>query len=326
MPHLQLTRIRSAAILRLSRPVRTGRHACRLHRLQVQTGNRPPRRRWRRWLRRLGILLLALLFLALLAACWAFGVEPGLLTVTRYDIYDPDLPASWDGRVIAYFSDVHAGAAFAAGRLERAVRAMMAASPDLILFGGDLVDSETPLDDPDFTAAMISTLDQLAAPLGKFAVVGNHDTRLRDELALAKKMLRESGFSVLVNQSVTLDGIWLGGLDDSYFGQPDVAGTFKRAASLPYRLLLMHEPDYMQDFPDARVNLILSGHSHNGQVTLLGLPIFKNYQGTVFPYGYYAPGPAGRQLIVSRGLGTVQVHARLFAPPEVVLITLHHAS
>lgn len=275
-----------------------------------------------RWLRAIGYGLLLILLTTGLLTGWAVWVEPGFLTVSRYIVTDPQLPASWDGRIIAFFSDAHVGAAYDADRLARAVTAMQTADPDLVLFGGDLVDSETPLDDPDFEQAITEQLARFDAPLGHYAVVGNHDTRLRAELNLAKRMLKNAGFKVLINQSTVIDGLWLGGLDDSYFGQPDVAGTFAKARPAVFRLLLMHEPDYLSAYPDTPVNLVLSGHSHNGQITLFGRPVFTNYQGTAFPFGYYAPGPDGRQLIVSRGLGTVMIHARLFAPPEVVIITL----
>jgi uncharacterized protein len=257
--------------------------------------------------------------------------------VTRITIVDSQLPASWEGRVIAFFSDVHAGSTFNLNRISRVVNTIARADPDLVLFGGDLVDYRTPID-AEFSAQFGKILARLKPPFGSYAVLGNHDNRLSAERKMCRSILKAGGFSLLVNESVMIDGLWLGGLDEGYYGNPDIAAAFSEKnmtwfspsgtdgenPSLPdktWKVLLMHQPDYAASLPDKSVHLILSGHTHDGQLTFFGRPIITARQGRRYPYGYYRLD-ASRQLFVSRGTGTTGLPARFFAPPEVVLLTL----
>lgn len=303
--------------------------------------NRPqPAGRSRRHRRPVLLLASLLLLLAVLAVIWGFLIEPAILTTTRLTVTDPDLPASWDGRVIAFFSDVHVGPAYGVDRLSRLADAVTAAEPDLVLFGGDLIDHRTPTDDA-FARSVSDCLSRMRAPWGQYAIAGNHDNRLRAELRLMAGMLEDGGFQLLTNQSVLLDGIWLAGLDESYFGKPDAGLAFSGAGLLPaagqseptgtpdagkalFRLLMMHQPDVAADLPAGTADLLLSGHSHNGQITFLGRAIITVSQGERYPYGLYHL-ENGSSLAVSRGLGTVGLAARFCAPPELILITLRRS-
>ncbi len=292
-----------------------------------------PRRRRRRILP--GILIFSLIF-CLLALAWGFLIEPRILTVTRLTIADPAIPESWDGTVIAFFSDAHLGPTYPVERLGQVADAMIAARPDLILFGGDLIDHRTPADET-YAAAVSACLARMRAPRGQYAIAGNHDNRLRAELNLMKSMLKNGGFQFLDNQSVYIDGLWLGGLEESYFGKPDLQKTFSAAGLTgdvqtiqeqdlagAYRLLLMHQPDYAASLPAGSAGLMLSGHSHNGQITFFGYPIITVSEGTRYAYGLYHLADDS-QLVVSRGLGTVGLPARFCAPPELMLITLRRS-
>lgn len=273
---------------------------------------------WHRIISGLAVLVVA----GLLTAFWTLGIEPDLLTVTRLTITDPTLPASWNNRVIAFFSDTHVGPSFDARRLARVSAAIEKAQPDLILFGGDLVDHRTPAD-AAFTSDISVCLARMRAPFGQYAIIGNHDNRLRAELNLAKKILADGGFQVLINKSVVLDGLWLGGLDESYFGSPNLNATYLAGTenSGLWKLLLMHQPDYGAALPADAARLILAGHTHNGQITIFGHPVTTVYQGKIYTYGRYALNE-GRQLVVTRGLGTIALAARFCSPPELMLITL----
>lgn len=264
--------------------------------------------------------LLCLILIAGLTAIYAFGVEPRLLAVRHDTLSFNSLPQQWSGRKIAFFSDVHVGPGYPPEWLQRAVAAMALEKPDLILFGGDLVDSETPTDTA-YSQQVSAILAGISAPLGKFAIIGNHDNRLRAELKLARGMLEQGGFTLLINQAKTVDGLQIGGLDESYFGDPDFAKTFAGTSDSLFRIVLMHQPDYLPAQPETAMDLILSGHSHNGQATLFGRPLVTVYQGSLYPYGLYKLDNR-RQLFVSGGLGTVGIHARLFARPEINILTL----
>lgn len=274
------------------------------------------------WRKRLTLLALSAVIASMLASLWAFVVEPGLLTITRLTVTDPDLPASWDGRVIALISDTHVGKTFDEGRMSRVADVIAEAEPDLVLFAGDLIDHRTPYDD-EFATAISSSLLRMRGTFGQFAVRGNHDNRTAAELALAENMLADGGFQMLVNESVILDGLLLGGLDERYFGQPDIEATFpdNAAAESLWRLLLVHQPDYAASLPAGSADLSLAGHTHNGQIAIFDMPIKTVYLGRWYPYGLYQLDDGG-QLAVTRGLGTIVFSARFGAPPEVMLITL----
>ncbi len=268
------------------------------------------------------IALLLLVLILLPVSIWAFAIEPDQLSITRLTITDSDLPENWDGRVIALFSDTHVGPTFDANRLSRVAAAIEVEQPDLVVFGGDLIDHRTPSDEA-FTDAISNCLTRMDAPLGQYAVIGNHDNYLAKKLALATQMLEDGGFTVLTNESVSIDGILLGGMDEKFFGRPDLAATFPADPQTDglWRLLLAHQPDFAAAYAGGSANLILSGHTHNGQVTLFGFPLHMVNLGSQYVYGTY-PLASGSQIVVTRGLGTIGPAARLGAPPELMLITL----
>jgi predicted MPP superfamily phosphohydrolase len=261
-----------------------------------------------------------LVLLAAVVTVYAFKIEPGLLSVRRITLTFPNLPVQWDGRKIVFFADIHAGRGFSPEQLDRVVTAIVSEKPDLVLFGGDIVDSETPGDDA-YSQRIGSILAKIDAPFGKFAIAGNHDNRLIAELKHARRMLEKGGFTLLINSAKETDGIVIGGLDESYFGQPDPIATFKSFPEKQFRVVLMHQPDYLPKQNDFQSDLILSGHSHNGQITFFGLPLFTVHEGSDYPNGYYRLDER-RQLFVSSGLGTVGIHARLFVPPQIVVMTM----
>lgn len=293
------------------------------------TGRRSPGKARRR---RITLLVLLLFAIPALTAFWAFSIEPALLTVTRYTSRHAQLPEQWHGRTIAFFSDTHLGPDYLPEKLGRVAEAIEREKPDLILFGGDLIDHRTP-QDPGFAADVIEVLSRMRAPLGQYAIAGNHDNRLIAEYRYMADLLADSGFTLLDNQSAVLDGIWLGGLAESYFGRPDLDQAFSAAGLISpemeddinndqlFRLLLMHQPDYAAALPADGFNLAFSGHSHNGQVTFFGRPIITVHEGRLYPHGLYHLDD-NRSLLVSRGLGTVGIAARLGAPPQLVLLTL----
>lgn len=275
--------------------------------------------------RHLKILGLGILIASLLAGIWAIVVEPGLLSITRLTVSDENLPDAWDGRVIALISDAHVGASFNADRLGRVADVITAEQPDLVLFTGDLIDHRTP-DDDQFIAEISNVLARMKGQKGQFAIRGNHDNRLAAELRIAEKMLADGGFTMLVNQSVEIDGLLLGGMDERYFGQPDLAATFPDRADQKnlWRILMMHQPDYAAALPADSADLLLAGHTHNGQVALFDRPLRTVHLGRWYTYGLYELDD-GRQLIVTRGLGTIGFPARFGAPPEIMLITLRQS-
>lgn len=253
-------------------------------------------------------------------------------------------PAAWgDGPSlrIAAIGDLHMGEPWMPpARLEALVAAVNALKPDLTVLLGDYVSHVFPMGrrcDPRDTARRLAALE---APSGVWAVLGNHDWRDHKDAAFegrrcaAWEALEAAGVPVLENRSVRLEAprggaFWLAGLGDqridrrgpgrSWTGTHDLDAAFAEAPEGAPTVLLAHEPDI---FPQAeRAALTLSGHTHGGQVRILGrAPWIPSKHGARYAWGRYAEG--GRELVVTAGLGYSVVPVRLGAPAEIAWVEL----
>jgi uncharacterized protein len=265
--------------------------------------------------------LLARMEILLYSGGWPFrvaravGLRPRVST-TQYDV--PIIHGS--DRLpplrVAFASDFHAGPTTDPDLLQAACDALRVAAPDVLLLGGDFVSVV-----PSEINWLARELGGIPAPIGRFAVLGNHDW-CSDAPHIIRSLERE-GIQVLINRNVRLAepyaGVWICGLDDHGYGEPDAISAFANAAGI--RILLMHAPSGLLDVGQERFDLALCGHTHGGQIALpRGVPI-------VTPHGRlsrrYARGrfdlADNRTLIVSVGLGSVVFPLRLFANPEIVL-------
>ena len=221
---------------------------------------------------------------------------------------------------LAFASDFHAGATTAASVLVDACAALDALQPDVLLLGGDFVSVRA-----DDIHALAALLANVHAPLGKFAVFGNHD--LRANRPVLADALAAAGVRVLVNEVVQLppphDDVTIVGLDDPIRGTP--RGEILDAA-VGIRIVLMHAPDGLLAVGERHYDLALCGHTHGGQIVLPGgtKPYLPHGQlSREYPVGMFALGRGGdRTLLVSRGVGCSTVPVRICCPSEVHLITL----
>ena len=248
------------------------------------------------------------------SALWARFGETGRLVLRREEIA---LPTATRPFSIALFSDTHLGRHGDAQTLRRVADLIGEQQPDLVIFAGDFFDSydrDQALLDP---AELTAILAEIEAPFGKYAVWGNHD-RGGGAHRVYGEWMERGGFVLLQNQAVQLPelGLTLGGVDDVLLGRPDYQLPL---GDQPLRLLVCHEPGPAEIRFDS-AHLILSGHTHGGQV---GLPLVRRL---FLPpgSGSYAKGSYplgdGRFLQVTSGVGVTKVPARLFDPPEVVLL------
>jgi predicted MPP superfamily phosphohydrolase len=229
------------------------------------------------------------------------------------------LPPGTPPLTIAYASDFHAGETTDPAVLECACDALRGVAPDLLLLGGDYVTH-----DPGAADALAGELGRIPAPLGHFAVLGNHDwwaggPRIRS-------VLEAAGISVLLNRAVRLpapyQSVWICGLDDHWSGCPDAAAATDGADGV--RVILMHAPSGLLDLGNERFDLALCGHTHGGQVALPGGTPVVVPQGALsrrYARGRFDLGE-GRTLLVSVGLGCVVLPLRLFARPEIIVCEL----
>jgi predicted MPP superfamily phosphohydrolase len=275
------------------------------------------------------------------AAAYGFAVEPGFrLRLARYALTPPRWPKDFK-LTIAVIADPHMGGPhMPAARLENIVGRVNRLTPDLCVLLGDYVAGHRFVTTPVPVAETARILARLTAPLGTYAVMGNHDwwddltaQRTGKGPTVAHKAFAAAGLKVLENDAVHLgkDGrdFWLLGLGDQLafhaprFGRrgvDDLPATLARIKNGDPAILLAHEPDIFPEVPE-RVSLTLCGHTHGGQVRLFGWsPIVPSRFGNRYAYGHIVE--RDRHMIVSGGIGTSILPVRFGVPPEVVLVTL----
>lgn len=274
-------------------------------------------------------------------ASYAFGIEPlWRLGITRYHIVPPAWPNGMTLRM-AVLADLHACEPYMPiARIEEIVRITNRLEADIVVLLGDFTAGHR------FTTSTVPAADWarvlrgLKAPLGVHSILGNHDwwddrtaQRTRHGPIIARRALEGVGIPVYENDAVRLQhgstGFWLAGLADQlaimngrgrFAGLDDLPGTLAKITDAAPVILLAHEPDIFPKVP-ARVSLTLCGHTHGGQVRLLGWsPVVPSSFGNRYAYGHVVEN--GRNLIVSGGLGCSILPVRFGVPPEIVMLEI----
>ena len=281
--------------------------------------------RWRHDHGRVGRLRLNRVASPLVAAA-AVGItvygafEAATPSITRFEVASPQLPSQLDGLQVAVITDLHAGAVRSAAFTRKVVDLVNAAHPDVVVIAGDTVDGTAARYSPE-----IAPLAGLRAPMGVYAVTGNHEM-FRDT-ANWVAAFEEVGLTVLRNTAVPLErdgaSITLAGVNDltgegEWASDPDAALAGTDADS--FVLLAAHQPLQALALKGRGVDLQLSGHTHGGQL---------------WPIRYLVPlqqpmveGTAvleGTPVLTSRGAGEWGPPIRVAAPPEVPIVTLRRS-
>lgn len=250
---------------------------------------------------------------------YAERVAPRHLRLEQVDVPLPALPAGLAGLRIGLLTDNHHDFGRPLALLAKGVDLLNDAAPDLIALGGDYVVEHAAGFD-----SCVAQLARLRAPLGVYAILGNHDYWAGADLIAAK--LATAGPIVLRNEARRLVApggapFWLVGLDDAARRRADLNRALAGVPEGEFRILLIHEPDMADRLNGHRVDLQLSGHSHGGQIVLpfVGAPILPRL-GRRYASGLYrAPT---HTVYTSRGLGGVPPYIRFNCPPEVAVLTL----
>jgi uncharacterized protein len=255
------------------------------------------------------------------AGAWALA-EPARLKVRRIDVPLPRWPARLDGLRVAAVSDLHTGAPHVGERkLRQIVGKVNRAKPDLIALVGDYADPSVPLGEPVAPERVAELLGELSAPLGVFAVLGNHDWHHYGERV--PRALREAQIEVLENDAVAIERggevLWVAGLADMRERNADATVALAMVPPGQALIALTHDPDMFPALRD-RADVTLAGHTHGGQV---GLPLVRR-AAAPSKHGYTGGEvrEGGAYMYVSRGVGTTGLPIRFAAPPEIALLTL----
>src|SRR6185503_18282050 len=276
------------------------------------TRDRPTRRRRKEEPRPLTVIKSALGEMARVAFA-----EPFMLAIERQEIYLRRLPSALDGLRLVHLSDFHYGPLTDSRHLERAVKAANDLRPDLIVLTGDYISQ-----DRIYAAPCAGLIGRLKAKFGVYAVLGNHDHWT--DAALITDLFRAEGVTMLVNEGLRLDlsgeSFWLAGVNDTMVGLEDISLALAGSSDDEMKLLLAHNPIILRRAARAGVDLVLSGHTHGGQVAIRsekgrsGRPRRRLLRGL---------GRRGNtQIYVTRGLGTVVLPIRYGCPPEISVLEL----
>ncbi|WAA13224.1 metallophosphoesterase [Fervidibacillus halotolerans] len=250
------------------------------------------------------------------------NIEPKWIETVKIDLTHPLIPNSFDHFKIVLFSDTHLGFQFDLTQMERVVEIISNEDPDLIVFSGDLVDNLLSFFEWEQT---IQILRLLSAPMGKFAVYGNHDHGGWGSNKY-KQIMESSGFTILQNEAVSIkneagDQFILAGIDDAMLGKPDFKKTFSNHPEKTFTILISHAPDLADEAASYPVHYQLSGHSHGGQVQFPFIgPVITPPYGRKYYEGLYSVTKSF-SVYVNRGLGTTRLPYRLFARPEITTFT-----
>ncbi len=240
-----------------------------------------------------------------------------MLTVEHRQIYLRRLPREFDGLRLVQLSDIHHSPFTSREQIERAVETANDLNPDIIALTGDYISKERA-----YAAPCAELLGRLRARYGVFAVLGNHDHWT--DAALITDLFRAEGINVLINEGMRFEqqgaAFWLAGVDDTMVGLEDLSLALAGSSEQEMKLLLAHNPIILRRAARAGVDLVLSGHTHGGQVALRG-----ENGSSVKPRRRLLRGLARQgatQIYVTRGLGTVVLPIRYGCPPEVSFLEL----
>ena len=275
--------------------------------------------------RRLQNLALAAAGAAALAGVYAVAVEPRWLRLTRTRLHFRDLPPALEGVRIVLLTDLHLGLHTPANVLPGAVRMAARVRPDVVAITGDIGE------DPDRLHAALRAFSYLTPPYGTYLVPGNHDHRdvglSRWRVAVgeypALTDLTNAARVVEVRRRGGAARLCISGVDDLAHGSPTLEMLPDRALR-DFTVLLAHHPDQAELLRRCSddVDLVLSGHTHGGQVRLPGVGALINSAAHPALYEAGVRRRPWTQVYTSTGLGTVHLPVRLFNRPEVALLIL----
>lgn len=269
-------------------------------------------------------IIFSLLILCALASCTSVRYA-GVGRVRDYDISSPEVPAAFDGYRIAFASDFHLESRFKQRQLHGTVKALQALAPDVLMLGGDYQEG------CEYVEPLLAEIARVMPPDGIYAVLGNNDyERCTD---LIRSTMRQYDIHLLEEAA---DTICKEGSSIVVWGTNPYAGRYPTAmiraktrnseliTQDSYVILLTHTPDHVDDAGIANSDLALAGHTHGGQVTFFGLyaPITASKYGMRYRTGMKR-SRTGTPIIISNGLGTSRYPIRLFAPTDIIIITLH---
>ena len=267
-------------------------------------------------------LILTFLVFPIILGWYSFSSEPNNIQIEKISIEIKNLPESFDGIKIVHLTDFHS---FDFNKREKMVLEIISGlSPDFVFITGDFIDYKT----KDIEAVQEFWQEMGDQYQGNiFGVLGNHEYRNKNtDIDSLKEALKKSGITVLDNENQKIykaeEYIYLVGVDDPHTGRADLEKALADTEEDVPKILLAHSPDIIDNLQKEKIDLILAGHTHGGQIKI---PFIRPFWTPTKNRGKYASGLFeinNTYLYVNRGVGLSTFPIRFNCPPEIALIEL----
>lgn len=267
------------------------------------------------------IIIWAILFVSLLGIYTTY-IERNLLIIKRHNV---TINKGGEEKLkVVQITDIHLGEFYNLNQLEKVVKKINGLDADIVIFTGDLIDNASTYNEIDNIAEV---LKEIKCKTGKYAIYGNHDYG-GGAVRYYEDIMNKGGFEVLKNEGTTIGfkdkHIKFFGADDGLMGKQNLDKTMSRINKKSINLLLLHEPDLVKKYSNYPVDLVLSGHSHGGQIYIPFYgPLKKNVLSEKYTKGFYKLNNIREtKIYVNSGLGNTKVPFRLFNIPQISVFNL----
>lgn len=266
-------------------------------------------------------IFIYLLFFITLLLLYTHYIETNNLTIKEYKIENKSIPNSFDGIKIIHFSDIHYKSTVDINYLKKIVKLINKQKPDIVIFTGDFLDKRFNYNDKEIENAK-KEINKIESTLGNFAVSGNHDIKKSSETF--NKIFNEN-FTILNNEEKLLyyketTPISIVGFQDAL--ETKVNYELLEKENPYYRIILAHEPDEYNKIKEYDFNILLSGHSHNGQVRFPLIGAIYTPEGSKNYYENYY-NLDNKEIFISNGIGTSGLDIRFLSTPSINLYRLY---
>lgn len=276
-----------------------------------------------------------LIAVALILGLCVWGVSdamyaaPKRYTLRTEELSSPDIPEQLNDMSILFFSDLDYGTFMDEQRLTKLINKINGLAPDVIIFGGDLYDTDASASE-ESNQILSNAFKDIHAVYGKYAVYGDSDDRSADMISTVNAIYNASDFEVLNNQAVNLhkqssSSIALIGIDNSVNGKPDISTVYSTVSRDTYVLTVCHTPDTALSVPADITNYFLAGHSHGGQVYYFFGALYQPAGAKEYFRGAHTIANEFT-LDITNGVGTTIKDVRLLSDAEVVLYKLKNTT
>lgn len=243
----------------------------------------------------------------------AYAKKSSVLEITTEDLFSPNMLNPL--RIVA-ISDLHAHSYFQNNEIEDLMITINHQNPDIFLLGGDVIDRVG-------EEKLVHVFGSIKAKIAKLAVLGNWEYHARINLKRLRKEFEKAGVDLLVNETITAGGLSVIGLDDFIHGTPDYRLLNSEESPGPL-VIVSHCPESFDFMPLVQKSplLVISGHTHGGQIAPFGVVLVKPRGCGPYEKGWYRRG--NHSMYVMRGIGTSGIPVRIGSPPEVLVLNLHN--